>query len=82
MAPPPPQKKHAHPTAALLACAGQGDWRLQQMPRVMKALGHRYTLQMDDDSYIDGPIGEFMSKTGGWLAVWVMGAMFARAGRD
>lgn len=35
-----------------------GDWRLKHMPHIMKALGHRYVLQMDDDSFVEGPIGE------------------------
>ncbi|KAG2445025.1 hypothetical protein HYH02_008893 [Chlamydomonas schloesseri] len=33
-----------------------GDWRLSFMPRFARELGHRYVLQMDDDSYIVGPV--------------------------
>ncbi|KAG2430898.1 hypothetical protein HXX76_009871 [Chlamydomonas incerta] len=34
-----------------------GDWRLSFMPQFARAMGHRYVLQMDDDSYIVGPVG-------------------------
>ncbi|PNW83417.1 hypothetical protein CHLRE_05g243900v5 [Chlamydomonas reinhardtii] len=33
-----------------------GDWRLSFMPRFARDMGHRYVLQMDDDSFIVGPV--------------------------
>lgn len=37
----------------------QGDWRLAHMPAALRASGHQYVLQIDDDSYIMGKIGKF-----------------------
>ncbi|GLI65812.1 hypothetical protein VaNZ11_009435 [Volvox africanus] len=34
-----------------------GDWRLAFMPHFAKKMGHRYVLQLDDDSFILSPVG-------------------------
>ncbi|GIM13600.1 hypothetical protein Vretimale_16671 [Volvox reticuliferus] len=34
-----------------------GDWRLAFMPHFARKMGHRYVMQLDDDSYILGPVG-------------------------
>ncbi|PNH09839.1 hypothetical protein TSOC_003488 [Tetrabaena socialis] len=35
-----------------------GDWRLGFMPRFARERGHRYVLQLDDNSYITGAVGQ------------------------
>ncbi|KAG2485554.1 hypothetical protein HYH03_015720 [Edaphochlamys debaryana] len=34
-----------------------GDWRLAFLPQFVRDMGHRYVLQLDDDSFITGPVG-------------------------
>ncbi|KAG2495997.1 hypothetical protein HYH03_005920 [Edaphochlamys debaryana] len=50
-----------------------GDWRLSYMPRFARAMGHRYLLQLDDDSYITGPVNHdlvtMFDRHGYWLGV-------------
>lgn len=36
----------------------QGDFRLSEMPNTIHARGHRYVLQIDDDSFVLSPAGE------------------------